>query len=176
MPDDIANADQTQPQGTWMSDVQRVLALMLVGAFTLVLLIFAFRLVIWGDAPTLVDLIKTLISALINVVMLVLGYFYGSSKAKEQSDSSQQRVVEKLTSPPGSPAAPVPPAPTVIVAWWSLLTEAERAAITADAPNDPRVAAFAVAAGLGKATADDLAYLVARSLLTQDRATAIQAA
>lgn len=163
---------------TWMSDVQRALAIVLVGTFALTLVLLIIRIVIWGDPPTLVDLVKTLISALINVVMLVLGYFYGSSKAKEQSDASQQQIVEKLTStnPPGTPG-PVAPiaAPVVVVAWWSLLTPAEQAAVTATASTDPRVQAFVTAAGTGRATADDLTYLVGKGLITQDRATAIAA-
>lgn len=163
---------------TWMSDVQRALALILVGTFAFALMLLTVRLVIWGDPPTLVDLMKTLISALINVVMLVLGYFYGSSKAKEQSDSSQQKIVEKLTStaPPG-PTGPVAPVPSTNAPWWSKLTEAEKTAITAAVPNDPRVAAFVTASTVGSATPEDLAYLVAKDppLLTPDRATAIAA-
>lgn len=159
----------------FMTDVQRALAMMLIGAFVLTLLIMAIRITIWGDPPTLVDILKTLISALINVVMLVLGYFYGSSKAKETSDSSQQKVIEKLTStapPTGGPVAPLAAA-TVVVAWWSKLTDAERTAITEAAPTDPKVAAFMAAAQTGKATPEDLAYLVTKGLLTQERATVI---
>lgn len=162
---------------SWMSDVQRALALILVGTFALTLMMLTIRVVIWGDPPTLVDLIKTLISALINVVMLVLGYFYGSSKAKEQSDSSTARVVEKLTSPPpNGPVAPVPSPPAApAIAWWSLLTEEEKTGITAAAATDPRVQVFAAAAAIGRATPDELAYLVSKGLLTPERATAIQA-
>lgn len=171
-------ADDTATNGTaaWMSDVQRALALVLVGTFAFALVLLTIRLVIWGDPPTLIDLVKTLISALINVVMLVLGYFYGSSKAKEQSDNSQQKIVEKLTStqPPGPPGPVAPaPAPTIVVAWWSVLTPGEQAAITAAVPGDPRVAAFAAAAQSGKAAVVDLDYLVAKGLLTPERAAII---
>lgn len=175
----MANGNGQSENVTWMSDVQRALALVLVGTFALTLVLLTIRIIIWGDPPTLVDLMKTLISALINVVMLVLGYFYGSSKAKEQSDSSQQKIVEKLTStaPPGptGPVAPVP-GPTIVVAWWSVLTPEEQAAITAAATADPKIQAFVTAAGVGKASQDDLTYLVTKGLLTQDRATVIAAA
>ncbi len=170
----MANGDQAVESG-WMADVQRALAIVLVGTFALTLLLLTVRIIIWGDPPTMVDLLKTLISALINVVMLVLGYFYGSSKAKEQSDTSQQKIVEKLTStaPPG-PTGPVAPLPGPSTApWWGKLTDAEKNAITAEGVNDPRVAAFITASTTGAATPDDLAYLVTKGLLTQDRATAI---
>jgi hypothetical protein len=88
------------PAANWMSDVQRVLALVLVGTFAITLLILTMRLVVWGDAPTLVDLLKTLISALINVVMLVLGYFYGSSKGSDSKTDTQNKIMENLTTPP----------------------------------------------------------------------------
>lgn len=173
-------ADETATESTnWMSDVQRVLAIVLVGTFAVVLLLFGVRLVIWGDAPTLVDLLKTLISALINVVMLVLGYFYGSSKAKEQSDSSQQRVVEKLTSaPPNGPVAPVPsPTTAADVAWWNKMTDAERAAILSAAgadPSDTKLSAIVSGPVKMKPDPDEIAHLVSKGLLTQARATAIQ--
>lgn len=162
----------------WMNDVQRALALALIGIFVVTLFVMAVRVTFWGEPTIVVDLLKTLIAALVNVVMLVLGYFYGSSKAKEASDSSQQKIVEKLTStapPNGGPVAPLA-APVVVVAWWSLLTDAERAAIAAAAPTDPKVAAFMSAAQVGKATPDDVANLVAAGLLTTERAAAIQAA
>lgn len=174
-PADSTNGTTT----TFMSDVQRVLALILVGSFAIIMLVMAMRLTFMGQPTDITDILKTLISSLINVVMIVLGYFFGSSKSKEQSDTSQQKIVEKLTStqpPNGSgPVAPVP-APTVVVAWWSLLTDAERTAIDVAATTDPRVKAFADSAATGKATVEDLDYLVIKNLLTQERATAIAAA
>lgn len=172
----MANGDS--PVSLGWADVQRTLALLLVGTFAFTLLLLTVRIVVWGDPTTMADLIKTLISALINVVMLVLGYFYGSSKAKEQSDTSQQKIVEKLTStaPPGptGPVAPIP-GPTVVVAWWSLLTESERAAVSAAAQTNAKAAAFMSAAQTGKGTSDDLIDLVNQGLLTTERAAAIQA-
>lgn len=171
-------ADETQTNDTtWMGDVQRVLALILVGTFALALIVLTLRLVVWGDPPTLVDLVKTLISALINVVMLVLGYFYGSSKAKEQSDTASQRVVEKLTSaPPQGPVAPAGTPTTAPMPWWNLMTDAERAAITAASgidPLDTKLAAIVSGPVKMKPDKEEIEYLVSKNLLTPERATAI---
>ena len=155
-------------QEGWMSDVQRALAIILVATFAAALLLMVVRVTFWGDIPTVADILKILIPALINVVTFVLGYFYGSSKAKEAADAGQQKIVDKLTSP--TPPAGAPAAPTVVVSWWSLLTAPEQAAIEAAAPADARVAAILTALKTGKAEAPDLADLVAKGLLTQTRA------
>lgn len=156
----------------WMEDVQRALALGLVITFCVSLLLVMVRLVVWGDPPTMIDVAKLLLNALINVVMLVLGYFYGSSKAKEQSDTSTQRMMEKMT--PAAPPPPAAPPAAVIAAWWGKLTEEEKTAITAAAPADARVSAFMTASAVSTATPDDLAYLVSKGLLTQARADEIK--
>lgn len=174
-----ANGNDAGSTGGWMSDVQRWIAIALIGTFAFAIIITTIRLVIWGDPPTTLDVVKTLHAAMINMAMVVLGYFFGSSKSKEGADASQQRIVEKLTAtaPPGppGPVAPVP-SPVVVISWWSLLTDAERAAISAAAPTDSKSAAFMAAAQTGKATADDLAAMVAKGFITQDRAVVVSAA
>lgn len=103
----------------------------------------------------------------------IVNYLIGSSRGSQAKDETQNKIVEKLTGrPPDGPVAPLPQ-PTVVVAWWSLLTPAEQTAVTA-ANADSRVQAFITASATGKATPDDLTYLVGKGLLTQDRATAIQ--
>lgn len=177
----MANGDDanTPPasQG-WMSDVQRVIALLIIG-----LLVFAsgaliVRLVISADINAVLDLAKIMLAAMVNMGLIALGFFFGNNQAKAVSDAGQQKIVDKLTStqPPGPPGPVAPVSPTVVVAWWSKLTSAEQAAITAAASTDPKVASFMTAAQVGAATPDDLAYLVAKNppLLTQDRATLIQ--
>lgn len=111
-------------------------------------------------------------------LVLIYNFAFGSSSSGAKLADTQNRITEKLTSvsPPGAPGPVAPlPAPVVILAWWSVLTPAEQSAITSNAPNDPRVQAFVTAAQAGKASPDELAYLVSKGLLTQDRATAIQA-
>lgn len=171
------DANHAAPTESWMADVQRALAIVIVGTFALSLLMMALRMTFWGPVDDILDLLKTLVSALINVVMLVLGYFYGSSKAKEQSDTSQQKIVEKLTStdPAGTPGPVAPAPPTVKVSWWSLLTSTEQAAIEAAAAGgDAAVQTIEAAFKSGNAQAPDLAALVAKNLLTQERASIIQ--
>lgn len=170
----MANGDDAAAPAGWMSDVQRALAMILIGTLALSIIVITVRIVVWGDAPTLLDLVKTLQSALINMSMVALGFFFGNTSAKMQSDAGQQKVVEHLTST-AAPVAP-PAAPTVVVAWWSLLTDGERAAVSAAAPADPKAASFMAAAQTGKATEDDLADLVSKNLLTQARADAIKGA
>jgi hypothetical protein len=163
-----------------MSDVQRAIALILIGTLAATAFLIAIRLVIWGDAAALLDMAKTLQSNLTNMALIALGFFFGSTIQKALSDAGQQKIVEKLTSstPPATgPVAPLaaPPEPVVVVAWSSKLTEAERAAIASAAnAGDARVAAFITAADAGKASPDDLTYLVGKGLLTQERATQIQ--
>lgn len=165
-------ADDTAQPG-WMSDVQRALAIILVATFSVALLVMVVRVTFWGDIPTISDILKIMVPALINVVTFVLGYFYGSSKAKDTSDTSQQKIVDKLTSTP----TPIAPAPAV--AWWTKLSDSEKTAITTaqglgSVSPDARVAAFVTASQVGAATPDDLNYLVSKGLLTAARANEIK--
>lgn len=172
----MANGDQADTNTGWMSDVQRALALLLIGTVAFMVIALTIRIVISGDLPTIAALLKELKDALTNMSLIALGFFFGNTMAKMAQDVGQQKVVDKLTSnapPPSGPVAPVP-ASIVVLAWWSLLTDAEKTAITAAAANDPRIQNFVTTAGTGKAAPDDLAYLVSKNLLTQDRATAIQ--
>lgn len=167
--------DGTAAAGGWMGDVQRALALLIIGLLCLAAFGLVSRLIVSAAIDDVVDLAKIMLAALVNMGLIALGFFFGSSKSKETADAGQQKIVEKLTStnPPGAPG-PVAPVPAVVVAWWSLLTDAERAAIEAEAPQDERTQAFVAAAKVGKAPADDLTYLVGKGLLTQDRADAIK--
>ncbi len=163
----------------WMSDVQRALALLLVGTVSFMVVTLTIRIVISGDLPTIAALLKELKDALTNMSLIALGFFFGNTMAKMAQDAGQQKVVEKLTStqPPGPPGPVAPaPGPTVVVSWWSLLTIAEQAAIEAAAPTDPRVAAILAAFKSGKAEATDFVDLVAKGLLTQVRADALKGA
>lgn len=170
-------ADATPPAG-WMSDVQRALALLLIGLLVAAAAALVVRLVISGDVKDILDLAKIMLAALVNMGLIALGFFFGNTMAKMASDAGQQKVVESLTktAPPGAPGPVAPvPSPIVVVAWWSKLTDGERAAISAAAPADPKAASFMASAQTGTATDDDLADLVTKGLLTQDRANAIKA-
>lgn len=185
MPDPTTRSDSTNQgdtavtkTGSWMSDVQRILALAFVGTFCVAFLMMVGRLVIFGAIDDVVDILKILIPAAITLVTGVVGYFYGSSKSKENAEASQAQLVDKLTStPPGTiPPTPgtVPPAGTP-TPWWSLLTEAEKSAINTLSASDAHVRTIATAMASGGANADDLEYLVTVGVLTADRAAAIKA-
>ena len=62
----------------WMSDVQRAIALILIGAFALVIVVTTVKFVFSADAATLNDMAKTLQAALVNTVLIALGFFFGS--------------------------------------------------------------------------------------------------
>lgn len=161
---------------SWMSDVQRALALILVGSFASVTVFSTVCSIFFPDNDALTDMAKSLQSNLTNMCLIGLGFFFGNTMAKMAQDAGQQKVVEKLTStnpPTGGPVAPL--AAATVVPWWSVLTDLEKNVISTNAKDDPRVAAFVTAATTGAANADDLAYLVTKGLLTQARADEIKA-
>lgn len=119
-----------------------------------------FKVPVDGAAGQLLEVLK-------NIVLIMVGFYFGSSSGSKDANQAMKQMA--LSGTTNGKAATVAP-------WWSLLTDAEKAAITADAPNDPRVAAFITTASAGHATTDDLSYLVSKGLLTQGRATAIEAA
>lgn len=151
----------------WMGDVQRAIALILIGVFALVVFASTLKFVFTADAATLNDMAKTLQAALVNTVLIALGFFFGSNQAKQQADAGQQKIVEKLTS--------IPTPPALLVSWWSLLTPQEQDGIRNAAPTDPRVQAALVALQAGKAEKPDLVYLVSKTLLAPERLAAITA-
>jgi hypothetical protein len=162
----------------WTIDVQRGLAWTIVLVFGGLLLAMAMRVIFSGMPTDALELLKQGFNALINVVMVVVGFFFGSSKSSQGKDDTMNRIVEKSTSTQPRTGGPVAalPAPVIVVSWWSLLKPEEQAAIAAAAPGDPKVNDVFTALQSGKAEAPDLAYLVSKNLLTQDRANILQAA
>lgn len=129
----------------------------------------------------LLDMMLTILFG--TAFVAIINYLVGSSRGSQAKDETQNKIMEKLTSaPPNGPVAPVPSpiaAPTIGEAWWNRLTDAERTAITAaSAANagDTRLATIANGPMTMKPMPDDMAYLVSKGLLTQDRATALQGA
>lgn len=146
-----------------------------------ILLIVAIALFYRMTHPSDVNdkMLETMLTIMFSTALVaIINYLFGSSRGSSAKDDTQNKVIEKLTSttPPGptGPVAPLP-APVVVVAWWSKLTDAERAAVTAAAPTDPAAASFMAAAQTGQATAADLDDLVSKGILTQARADAIEA-
>lgn len=173
----VPSVAQAEP---WMNDVQRALALILIGSIAFcMILATVMTVVVSNPSDALVDMSKTLQAAAVNMSLIALGFFFGNTMAKMAQDAGQQKVVESLTktAPPGAPGpvAPVPAPPVIVIPWWSKLTPDEQNAIGEAAHSDPKAAVFMAAAQTGSATPDDLAYLVSKDLMTQDRATAISA-
>lgn len=181
MTDIIQHATDRTGNGAdgWMADVQRALALILIGFLALASFGLVIRLIISADIAAVVDIAKIMLAALVNMGLIALGFFFGSSQSKEKADASQQKIVEKLTSaapPPSGPVAPLAAPLAPVVAWWSLLTDPERDAIKRASNTEPKVATFMAAAQAGRASDADLANMVSLNLLTQARADQIKAA
>lgn len=117
------------------------------------------------------EVLTMMVGSLTTAFGLVINYWLGSSSGSSDSRRSQAALTEKLA----DAAATSVPAVAPVKPWWSLLTDAERVAITASALTDPKVKAFADKAAAGVGDADDLAYVVSLGLLTQDRAATIAA-
>lgn len=137
----------------------------------------AGMVILWMLHPPTVDagtaaLLASFVTMFIKMSADAIGYQYNSSAGSDKKDEAQAKVTTTLAAAAVVPTAVVvPPAPT----WWTLLTDPEKFAIEADAPNNARLTAFITAAKAGKATVDELNYLVQRGLLTQSRADVIAA-
>lgn len=165
----MADPQDNSPKLGTMGDVQRALSFAIIGAFCVMLLGMAFKVMWAGAVEENIDILKIALPAAITFAGTCLGFYFGSNKSKEATDAGQQQLLDKLTPPAApTPTVPVPP-------WWSRLNDAEKNAITAAAGADPRVQAFVTASQVGAATPDDLDYLVSKGLLTADRAAAIKA-
>ena len=172
----MADQNQTDQSQGMMADVQRALSFAVIGAFCAMLMAITAKVVWAGAVEQNIDILKIALPATITFAGTCLGFYFGSSKSKEQTDASQAQLVDKLT-PLAAPTPPVPTSP--VQPWWGRLSDAEKNTITAAAQNtggapDPRVGAFITASQVGAATPGDLAYLVQKGLLTQARADEIK--
>lgn len=161
----------------WMSDVQRALALIIIGVIAASAAALVMRIVISGLIDDVLDITKTMLAALVNMGLVALGFFFGNTIAKMTQDKGQQALTDKLTSTPPGTLPPVPGGPTTqSPPWWAKLEDAEKNAISAAGETDSRIKSIILAMTAGAATPDDLTYLVTNGLLTQARADTIKAA
>lgn len=87
----------------WMSDVQRAIALILIGSIAYCTALSTSMLVFAAEPnDALVDMSKTMQAALVNMSLIALGFFFGSSMSKQRADIGQQKIMDKLTSPPAN--------------------------------------------------------------------------
>lgn len=139
---------------SWMGDVQRAIAILLVGTFAAIVVAVSLRLVFSGATDTLEDMAKTLQAALVNMGLIALGFFFGSSLSKRNADTSQQKLVERLMPPPppngGGPevVAAAAAAAATVAAKVAAPQAAAEAAPPAAAEAAPPAAEAAVSAEL----------------------------
>lgn len=89
-------------------DFPALLAINIFLTFAAVIVIGLFvRISIEGPAGQLLEVLK-------NIVLLMVGFYFGSSAGSKTKDESQNKIVEKLTAtnPAGTPGPVAPVAPT----------------------------------------------------------------
>lgn len=164
-------------------NIQGTLAIFLCVGFVTIVAVWMFYPP-KGD-PSAIAVLTTLTGALGAAFGQVVSYYFGSTSGSKEKDATiTAMAVNPITGTGNGKGAVTTIATTtttdvgtksdVVIAWWNLLTEPERQAITEAAKTDPRVKTFMASSATDQATTDDLAYLVANGLLTKDRATEIQ--
>lgn len=159
--------------------VQRAISYAVIGVFASLMVQMAAK-IIWFDGPgdankDTVELMKQGWNLLQNLMMGVAGYWIGSAKSADVGRAEQAKVTEKMTDKVIANGTVTTPK-----SWWLKLNSEETAAIIAAGDlaggNDAQVRDFITAAKASRGTVAQLEYLVTKGLLTQERATAIQAA
>jgi hypothetical protein len=110
---DVETNDTPTPATNWTIDVQRGLAWAIILSFITVIMILAIRVAIWSLPNDSLELLKQVQNALINVVMVVIGYFFGSSKSSQSKDDTINKIA---MAPPASPVMVAPLAPIAPIA------------------------------------------------------------
>ena len=125
---------------SWMPDVQRGLAWALVLCFAIIVMLFTI-FVVTGHLPDpSLDVFKQVMTALINIVVMIIGFFFGSSQGSKDKDDARNDVLKTLaanvvgTGTGGAAAAAAAAAPAAAEA-------AAPAAATVAAPPAAAVAA-----------------------------------
>ena len=93
----------------WMSDVQRGLAWAILICFIVIALGFGFFSAFGKLPDPVLDVFKQVVTALINIVMVVIGYFFGSSTGSKDKDDALNSIATKSA---GSTVITVPPTPS----------------------------------------------------------------
>ena len=140
--------------------------LVVIAALMVVFLILVLtRTDVKVDAGT-IALFASMVTTFILMAKSGSDYQFSSSAGSDKKDETTAKVAANLAEKVAAPGVTVP--------WWSRLSPEERTAIIDAAKADPRVQLFKSTSEVGRATPDDLEYLVTKKLLTQARATAIQ--
>jgi hypothetical protein len=90
---------------SWMTDVQRGLAWAILICFIAIVIVFGIFSAIGKLPDPILDVFKQVVTALINVVMVVIGYFFGSSTGSKDKDDTLNSIVTKAQVNPDPVAA-----------------------------------------------------------------------
>ena len=93
---------------SWMSDIQKGLAWAIVLCFAAIILGFTYFAAVGKLPDPVMDVYKQYGTALINIVMIVIGFFFGSSQGSKDKDDARNHVMATLASivtPVGDAAA-----------------------------------------------------------------------
>lgn len=100
------SASATKIVDATMNDVQRGLAWFICISFVLLIFVWVFRPPVM--APESMAQLNQLVSTLQNILLLAIGFFFGSSKSSQNKDDA----LMKSALEPSSPAAPFAPVST----------------------------------------------------------------
>lgn len=185
-------AELRQRAPYWWPDVQTMMQLFLACAIVWMVGFILVRLFSGGEVkidPSARDLVMVIIGIILGAFKDVFGFTFGSSAAEKQKGEVINRRVEaqdKIIAAGVENTANVAAAAVIaarpeevvktVVSWWSLLTAEEKAAIEAAATQDPNIDAVLTKFKTGKAEPPDLATLVAKGLLKEERSALIRTA
>jgi hypothetical protein len=132
----------------WMTDVQKGLAWALILVFAILVLLFTVFSAVGHLPDSILDVFKQVVTALINVVMVVIGFFFGSSQGSKDKDAAANAVLQTLASgasggsaaaaekaAPPAAAIAAPPAAEAAVAEVIAREEANQNPYTVHPPN-----------------------------------------
>jgi predicted permease len=139
----------------WMSDVQKGLAWALILVFAILVLLFTIFSAIGHLPDSNLDVFKQVVTALINIVMVVVGFFFGSSQGEKHKDEARSDALVALASntPNGGSFGAV-----VAAAEKAAPAAAEKAAPPAAEVAAPPAAEAAVAEVLARQAHDQNPY------------------
>jgi hypothetical protein len=121
MPDEIPTSEVTKPTSTTagvidrtMNDVQRGLAWFICISFIALIFVWVFRPPTM--APESMAQLNQMISTLINILLLAIGFFFGSSKSSQNKDDAiMKSALSPIPSPPISTTTTTTPAATTTI-------------------------------------------------------------
>lgn len=136
----------------WKIDVQRGLAWVIMLSFVGVIVMFSLFASLGKLPDPILDLYKQNGNALINIVMVVVGYFFGSSQGSKDKDEAVKDVVARLAPGPngGGQTVEIAAAAAAAAAPAAAAAVAPAAAAEAAPPAAAEAAPPAVEAALAE--------------------------